>query len=164
MTPIVAVARGVVAGAVGTMALDAYWYVRYRAGGGTTGPLRWEFVTEQDWDRISAPGRLGRKLIEGVTGKPLAPRWAPLVNNVMHWGYGVGSAAVYGVVAGSLRKPRPLYGVPFGVIVWLNGYAVLPLAHVYKPIWEYDATTLATDLGGHLVYGLATGATFAALA
>jgi hypothetical protein len=27
------------------------------------------------------------------------------------------------------------------------------LAKVYKPIWEYDARTLANDLSAHIVYG-----------
>ncbi|HZA82419.1 MAG TPA: hypothetical protein VFC13_13265 [Actinomycetes bacterium] len=31
---------------------------------------------------------------------------------------------------------------------------LLPLAGLYRPIWEYDAKVLAKDLGDHLVYGL----------
>ena len=41
--------------------------------------------------------------------------------------------------------------------------SVLPLAGVYKPIWEYDARTLGVDLSDHLVFGVTTGAVFAAL-
>jgi hypothetical protein len=37
------------------------------------------------------------------------------------------------------------------------------LAKLYKPIWEYDAETLAKDLSAHLAYGLATAATFGLL-
>jgi len=37
---------------------------------------------------------------------------------------------------------------------------VLPLAGLYKPIWQYDAKVLAKDLGAHCVYGLGTAATF----
>jgi hypothetical protein len=40
---------------------------------------------------------------------------------------------------------------------------VLPLAGVYKPIWEYDVRTLREDLSAHLVFGAATSAVFAAL-
>jgi hypothetical protein len=40
----------------------------------------------------------------------------------------------------------------------------LPFGKLYKPLWEYDGKTLAGDLGGDLVYGVATAATFAALA
>jgi hypothetical protein len=34
------------------------------------------------------------------------------------------------------------------------------LAKLYKPIWEYDAKTLAKDLSAHFAYGLGTAATF----
>jgi hypothetical protein len=33
----------------------------------------------------------------------------------------------------------------------MSGYVILPLAGLYKPIWEYDARTLADDLSAHLV-------------
>jgi hypothetical protein len=48
-------------------------------------------------------------------------------------------------------------------VVWLASYVVMPLAKLYRPIWEYDAKTLAKDLSAHVVYGATTGATFAAL-
>jgi hypothetical protein len=67
-------------------------------------------------------------------------------------------------VAGSLRKPLPVYGLPFGTAVWLTGYAVLPQAGIYRQIWEYDAKTLAIDLSGHLAYGAGTGVAFWLLA
>jgi hypothetical protein len=41
--------------------------------------------------------------------------------------------------------------------------AILPLVGVYKPIWAYDAQTLANDLSAHLVFGSTTSAVFAAL-
>jgi hypothetical protein len=40
----------------------------------------------------------------------------------------------------------------------------MPPARLCKPIWEYDAKTLAKELSAHLVYGGATGSAFAALA
>ena len=48
-------------------------------------------------------------------------------------------------------------------MVWLSGYVILPLAGVYKPIWEYDARTLGEDLSAHLVFGMTTSVTYAAL-
>ena len=42
----------------------------------------------------------------------------------------------------------------------IAGYVVLPAAGLYKPIWEYDAKTLAKDLSAHLAYGAGTGAAF----
>jgi hypothetical protein len=41
---------------------------------------------------------------------------------------------------------------------------VLPAAGLYKPIWQYDAKTLAWDLAGHLSYGAGTGTAFWLLA
>ncbi|MDQ1364423.1 MAG: hypothetical protein QOE57_465, partial [Acidimicrobiaceae bacterium] len=38
LSPLGAVVRGVIAGAVGTVALDAANYAQYRAGGGTEEP------------------------------------------------------------------------------------------------------------------------------
>jgi len=59
--------------------------------------------------------------------------------------------------------PSASYGLPFGALVWASGYAVLPETGLYKPIWEYDAKTLATDLSAHLAYGAGTGAAFSLL-
>ena len=67
-------------------------------------------------------------------------------------------------MAGSLRRPRAAYGLPYGAAVWAAGYAVLPRAGLYKPIRDYDAKTLAWDLSGHLAYGISTGAAFWLLA
>lgn len=55
------------------------------------------------------------------------------------------------------------FGLLFGPLVWLTSYVLMPLAKLYKPIWEYDARTLGKDLSADVVYGLATGAAFAAL-
>ena len=96
--------------------------------------------------------------MEGVFGLDLSPRHARLVNNVTHWAFGVLNGAQYGLVAGSLSRPRIGYGLLFGATVWASGYVVLPAAKLYEPIWKYDGKTLANDLSAHLVYGLTTAA------
>jgi len=162
-SPLGAVVRGALAGAVGTVALDAVNYVEYRAGGGTDDPLTWEFSAGLDsWDKAPAPAQVGRRLYEGFTQHELSPRYARLVNNLTHWGYGMFWGAQFGLVAGSTR-PRRLRGPLFGTAVWLSGYVVLPLAKLYKPIWEYGGKTLAKDWAGHLAYGTATSAAFGLL-
>jgi hypothetical protein len=163
-TPLGAVVRGLVAGAVGTLAMDALLYWRYKRGGGKDGFFDWEFSsTVHTWDEAPAPAQVGRRLYEGLFQRKLPDSQAALVNNITHWGYGILNGAAYGVLVGSLPKPRAAYGPPFGAGVWLTGYAVLPPAGLYKPIYEYDRVTLAKDLSAHLVYGSATAATFAAL-
>ena len=163
-TPLGAVVRGLVAGAIGTLALDAVGYLRYRRGGGTAGFREWEFSSSvQSWADAPAPAQVGRRLVEGVFQRKLPDSSAALVNNLTHWGYGMANGAVYGLLAGSLRKPRVAYGPAFGTAVWLSGYAVLPAAGLYKNIWEYDAKVLADDLSGHLAYGTTTAAAFRVL-
>jgi hypothetical protein len=156
MTPLGAVIRGAVAGAVGTVAMDAFWYTRYRAGGGDDEPLTWEFGGPSKWDSVSAPAQVGRRLYEGFTQRPLDERWARVTNNVMHWGYGVAWGSALGVLAGSLARRRLLEGPVFGASVWASSYVVLPLAGLYKPIWRYRVGELAPDLAAHLIYGTVT--------
>ena len=161
VTPVGAVVRGLVAGAIGTAAMDALLFARYRRGGGTTRFAQWELSTGvKSWEDAPAPAQVGKRLVEGLFDLELPPRSAQLVNNVTHWAFGMLNGALYGLVAGSLPRPRIRYGLPFGAVVWASGYVVLPAAKLYKPIWKYDARTLADDLSAHLVYGLATAATW----
>jgi len=165
MSPIGAVGRGVVAGAVGTAAMDLLLYRRYRRGGGSDRFLEWELSAGlSDWDGAPAPALVGKRVVEGLFQVELAPRWARLTNNVTHWAFGIMWGGQYGVAAGSARVPRAWYGLVLGTVVWGSGYVVLPLAKLYKPIWEYDAATLARDYSGHLLYGAATGLVFRVLA
>jgi hypothetical protein len=164
LIPLAALAGGLLAGTVGTVCLDAVQYLKYRRGGGTKSPLRWEFAPVATWDQAPAPGQVARRVIEGFTQRSLPERWAFPLSTAMHWSLGSGAAAFYGILAGSLRRPRAAYGLPFGAAVWAAGYVVLPEAGLYKPVWEYDVKTLACDLGGHLAYGAGTGVTFWLLA
>jgi hypothetical protein len=148
-TPVGAVARGALSGAVGTLAMDRVWFARYKRDDGTKVFVEWEFSVEPDWDKVSAPGQVGKRLVEAFSQRELDPKWAPLVNNVMHWGYGMVWGAQYGIVAASWPSRSVRLGALLGPTVWATSYVVLPLAKLYKPIWEYDAKTLAKDLSAH---------------
>jgi hypothetical protein len=153
-----------IAGAVGTLAMDLLWFARYKRGGGSSDLIRWELSAGLDrWEAAPAPAQLGKRLFEGIFQRPLAPTRAGLTNNVMHWGYGVGWGALFGIVIGSTRTARVRLGLLFGPLVWATGYLVLVPAKLYKPMWQYDRSTLWKDLSAHLVYGAAVGATFKAV-
>jgi hypothetical protein len=160
ITPLAAVVGGALAGVVGTVCMDTIWYVRHRRAGGDKSPLAWEFGPIDSWADAPDPGKVAKRVIEGFTRRELPDRWAWPISTAMHWGYGSSAAALYGILAGSRRAPNPLYGVPFGAAVWTTGYVVLPAGGFYKPIWEYDAKTLARDLSAHLAFGAGTGAAF----
>ena len=164
VSPLAAVLAGSTAGAVGTAAMDLVWFARYRRGGGQQRLWAWETGEGVDkWDDASAPGQVGRRLAEGFTERELPDRWARTTTNLVHWATGLAWGAQFGLLAGSTRRRSWRLGLLLGPIVWLAGYVLLPLAKLYKPIWEYDPETLARDLSAHVVYGAATGAAFAAL-
>jgi hypothetical protein len=161
VTPLGAIARGFLAGGVGTAAMDLLLFWRYKRFGGEDSLPAWEFSSEiTDWEAAPAPAQIGRRLVEGVFQVQLPSERAAVVNNVTHWAYGMFGGVQYAIVAGSLASRRVLWGIPFGATVWTTSYIVLPLAHLYKPIWEYDLPTLAQDLSAHLVYGLTTAVAF----
>jgi len=165
ITPLGAVVRGALAGGVGTGVMDLVWFSRYKKGGGEQGFIAWETAEGvEKWDQASAPGLVGKRLAEGFLQREVPDRWARVTTNVVHWATGVAWGAQYGIAAGSKRRGQAVLALSLGPAVWLASYVVLPLAKLYKPIWEYDAKTLAKDLSAHVAYGAATGAAFSALA
>ncbi|MBV8997526.1 MAG: hypothetical protein JO304_00605, partial [Solirubrobacterales bacterium] len=123
VSPLGAVARGLVAGAVGTAAMDTFLFARYRRNGGESGAKKWESSAGvTSWEEAPAPAHVGKRLVEGLFCIELAPSRARLVNNVMHWTYGILNGAQYGIVAESLPTPRIRYGLPFGAAVWAGDY------------------------------------------
>ena len=157
------VIRGVEAGAAGTLAMDALLYRRYRATGGQTVFLAWETSDGlRGWEDAPAPALVAKRLIEAVIRHEVPPRYARLLNNAMHWGFGLVNGAAYGLLASS-RKSRVWFGLPFGAAVWAAGYVVLPRLGVYEEIWKYDLETLQKDLSAHLVFGTTTAIAFSVL-
>jgi hypothetical protein len=152
-------------GAAGTTAMDILLFHRYQRSGGTQGPLEWEFSSGvEKWTDVSAPGLVGKRLLEGFLGHEVPDRWARSVQNLTHWATGIGWSTQFGLLTGATRRSSWAWGLVLGPSVWLAGYVVLPAAKIYKPLWEYDATTLVKDLSAHLVYGVTTGAIVAAFA
>jgi hypothetical protein len=155
---------GVVAGAVGTVAMDLVWYQRYRRDGGKDSLWRWESAEGvMSWEQASAPGQLGRKVLRAVAGKPPPDEWARATTQLVHWATGVGWGVQYGLVASRTSRHPWLRALAPGPTAWSASYVVLPLAKVYRPVWTYDAPTLEKDLSAHLVYGAAASTTFALL-
>lgn len=164
MTPLRAAVRGAIAGSLGTVAMDALWYFRYRRGGGKSSFDDWETSAGLDsWDDALAPAKFGRLVVQRTLHRDVPPQRARLVNNAVHWSTGAGWGAAFGMVEGTLVRGRVWHGVLFGAAVWLQSYAVLAPVKLYKPIWDYDATTLGKDLSAHLVYGTTTAATLKCL-
>ena len=156
--------RGAAASAVGTLAMDGSLYRVYRHDGGQAPFAGWESSEGlESWENAPAPALVAKRLLERVLGHAVSSRYARLLNNATHWGFGLANGAGYGLVLASRRKPKVWFGLPFGAAVWGSGYVVLPLLGVYEPIWKYDLETLRKDLRAHLVFGTATAAAFSLL-
>jgi hypothetical protein len=164
MSTLGATVRGVAAAAPGTLAMDASLYRRYRHDGGNAAFPGWESSEGLvSWENAPGPALAAKVLLEGVFKREISPRYARLLNNATHWGFGLAAGAAHGLLVGSRRRTKVWYGLPFGAAVWANGYVVLPQLGVYKPIWKYDLETLAKDLSAHLVFGTATAAAYSIL-
>lgn len=154
--------RGVLAGMAGTLAMDLLWWSRHRRGGGKDGFTDWEFASgASSFEEAGPPAKVGQRAA-GLVGIDLPDEVAGTTTNVVHWltgvGYGVGHALRRSDGSHPLRS-----GVTTGVGAFASSYVTLGAMGLYEPIWEYDAETLAKDLSAHVLFGAATGLTYAAL-
>lgn len=155
---------GLLAGAIGTLVMDALLYRRYRKTGGKSGFKNWEFAAgvKDFGDDAPTPARVGQRLVKLVLARDIPDDKAGLTTNVVHWATGTQWGAAYGAAAGAAGANIAL-GVPLGLIACGTSYAVLPLAKLYKPIWKYDAPTLAKDFSAHVVFGVVSASAYRAL-
>ena len=149
--------------------MDTVWFVRYRRGGGTDRPWNWETSAGlTEWADAPAPAQVGKRAVEGLLQRELPTSAARTTSNVTHWGYGLMWGGAYGLAVASRASGSTMKtvatGVFLGSVVWGSGYVVLPLMKLYRPIWEYDAKTLAKDWSAHVAYGVATALTWRLLA
>lgn len=161
---IASLARGALAGAVGTLSMDFVRYRRYRRGGGEDGFWAWESAAgTSTYDEAGAPAQVGKLVVETVTGSAPPDDSAGLMTNVVHWATGIGWGVNHGAMAATVSSASPVLGLLTGIGSWATGYAVLAPVGIYKPFSEYDTETLWKDLSAHLVFGAVTGLTYALL-
>ena len=84
ITPLAAVATGLLAGVIGTACMDTVRYVMYRRAGGKAGPLGWEFAPVDTWEQAPDPGQVAKRVIEGFTQRQLPDRWAFPISTMAH--------------------------------------------------------------------------------
>ncbi len=159
MSPFAPLRRAVIAGAVGTLAMDALLYQRYRREGGTDSFIGWEFGgPAATFSEAGAPAQVGKALAQRFDIE-LPDSAARLTNNVVHWASGIGWGVAHSVVRTMTPMATLASGVAVGATSFGTSYAVLPRMGIYKQLSEYDGETLWKDLSAHLVYGAAAGAT-----
>jgi hypothetical protein len=153
-TPLGALARGLLAGAVGTAAMTAAQRIasRLQSSGGDEGP---------SWENSPAPAKVAKRILEGVFNRTVPAARIEVLTQVTHWLYGVAWGGVYGLVQETTLGRSTRTGLLFGVGVWGASYIALVPMGIYEPPWRYPAATVAFDATYHLVYGEAVAAAYA---
>ena len=78
---------------------------------------------------------------------------------IVHYAYGAGWGALYGLVSRRVRLPPLASGLAFGGLLWLVSDEVLvPLFGFSKAPGAYPASVHVKALAAHLVYGTAAAA------
>lgn len=110
---------------------------------------------------------IGRMAYTRLTGHEPDEDTKARLSNGVHWAYGLGMAALYGALRGG--RPTSLQrdlasGAAFGATLWVLGDEVMvPLLGLAEGPKATPPEGHLQTLAGHLGYGLATGAGYAAV-
>ena len=118
---------------------------------------------QDPWESAPAPAKVGKRILEGVFHRRVGPERIGVLTNVMHWLYGTGWGAAYGLIGGVVDMDRRVAGPVFGAGVWAASYVELVPMGIYEPPWKYSLGTLANDLGYHLTFGTGVATAYAML-
>jgi hypothetical protein len=157
-----ALARGLVAGVVGTAAMTAWQELSARLPGHGEGGA--DGASADPWESAPAPAKVARRFATDVLHRDVSPDRIPLLTNVMHWSTGIGWGVAYGLVQRALPGGAVARGLTWGTTVWAASYAQLVPLGIYEPPWKYPPGVIGLDVSYHLVYGLGTGLGHAAAA
>lgn len=152
-TPLGAVARGFVAGAIGS-GVQSLFFKLVKAPKPTRLP---EGEGKPEGNDVSALQAVATRL-EGMTRRDLGDK--SRVASAIHVLFGAMWGGVYGLVRESFRMPPQL----FGVLVWaLSDNVLLPAFRLAAWPNRYSAREHRYAVQAHLAYGLATAGSYAAL-
>jgi hypothetical protein len=88
---------------------------------------------------------------------PGVPAGHPAADQLLHLVYSVTWGSLAAPVLFATGRRRPLWiGGMFGLGLWAIGpMCLFPLLKIARPAWRSSATENLTDIGTHLIYGLA---------
>lgn len=155
-TPIGAVVRGLAAGVVGTGFMTIAQELAARLQSPDDDGQRGDAgeAPRDPWEHASMPAQVARRISEGVFRHEVPPEWIPVLTHAMHWAYGTGWGALYGLIHSSLvRESKVRHGLLFGSGVWAMSYAQLVPMGLYELPWKYPPKGIGMEVSFHLVYG-----------
>ena len=148
--------KGLIAGVAGGL-LASFLMEQFQAAWSATAeaisPSKKQPGRKADPATVKAANAVAQKLV----GRKVPAAYKPAAGEVVHYGIGAGSAAVYGVLAEVAPLVTLGEGTGFGTCVWLLVDEVaVPKAGLSKPPQEVPLTTHLYALASHLVYGCLT--------
>ena len=155
-TPLKAIARGLGAGVVGTGAMTVAqgMAAKLQSSGEGEEQSEGQKPPQDPWEGASMPAQVGRRISEGVFHHKVPPERIPLLTHGMHWAYGTGWGAIYGLIEGTFGGRSLRQGALFGAGVWAMSYVQLVPMGLYQLPWKYPPKSIAMELGFHLAYGV----------
>jgi uncharacterized membrane protein YagU involved in acid resistance len=155
-----ALARGLVAGAVGSAAQDLF----FRVTRTITPPTPREAFSppEPEQREENATETVARRVVAYFLRRPLSPRGKARGGVVVHYAFGAALGGAYGLLreaAPALRSPAGV--IAFGVGAWVTGDdLILPAFRLAAGPMAYPLKTHAYAIAAHLVFSAAVAAVY----
>jgi hypothetical protein len=154
-SPLSAIVKGALAGAAGTYvmgeAMSRVPRLLEQAGRplppSPPGPTAPDSPTEE----------VAERLVEGVAEEPIDEEAKATGGQLVHWSYGAGWGAAFGVLQGSFRLPTLLAGLLFGALVGSVADTIMPRLGLQVPPSDRPRALTMAYMGYHLIYGLTVG-------
>lgn len=150
--------HGTVAGIVGTVVMDQAGTLLYRFEKPEKKKQEEAIRTESPYDTMA------RRISEDLLRIKLGDRDRTMLGQLLHWGYGAGWGALYGVLRNRAPVLRAGAGAPFGILFFLVGDEALnTFLKLTPPPQAYPIDAHVRGLVAHLVYAAVTEETIRAL-
>ncbi len=156
-SPLGALARGLIAGAIGAGAQSIFFKL-VRSPPPSRPP---EGEGKPEGDDVSALQAMAGRTVEGLMKRPLPPEAKARVASAIHYLFG----AMWGGVYGLTRESLPAFPPPlFGAAVWMaSDNLLLPAFRLAAWPHRYGVKEHRYALGAHVAYGMATAGSYAVL-
>lgn len=150
--------HGTVAGIVGTVVMEQAGALLYRFE-------KPEKKKQEEAIRKESPyDTMARRITEDLLHIKLGDEDRAMLGQLLHWGYGAGWGALYGVLRNRLPALRAVAGVPFGILFFLIGDEALnTFLKLTPPPQAYPIDAHVRGLVAHIVYTAVAEETIRAL-
>ena len=163
VTPLGALFRGLVAGALGAAAQNLFF--RVTASVAPKSPRDVFRAPEPEQVNETATQTLGRRFVERLMQRgPLAEDTRQKAGDIVHYAFGAVWGGLYGITresVGAYLLPSPLLVAGFSTAVWAIGDEIaLPAFRLSAWPQRYPVGTHAYAFAAHLAYGTAVAASY----